>query len=158
MKTISQGDLVRQLPARSIKTATLPSGATLNFVTIRENTYEQNGDEVTVHSALYRHSGGLSSIPVAELSRMVDAKGNSILPIDGKDEDEQVSMPQTISVKKATTRKQPNGEPQFPLQAFEKWNDFISNDVECSYNDLVDGGLKEDHGYEPMKDYVVQTR
>jgi len=158
MKTISQGELVRQLPARSIKTATLATGTTLNFVTIRETTYEQNGEDVTIHSALYRHSGGLSSIPVAELSRMVDAKGNSILPIDGKDEDAEVSMPQTITVKKATDRKTANGEPQYPLQAFERWNDFISNDVDCSYNDLIDGGLKDDHGYEPMKDYVVQTK
>lgn len=147
---------LEQVSAPSIKNAKLKIGDVLRFGEIMPGTIVYgNGKEVAndVIMCTLEPEGSRKKLSLREYFKM--KLSGEVKHYKQKGESE-VAFPAGIKIVKMEDRKDREGNVIYPLLAYKLADSFLSSDGKMKWPELVAGGYKEDHGYDPVQNYTIE--
>ena len=96
------------------------------------------------------NSGSRMRIPVREILKWKTQDNQETF---SKVDEENISLPDKFKIVSGTDRKGRNGL-IYPVQAYNLSQEFIDGKV-VGWDNLVKGGLRENHGFDAVQDYVI---
>lgn len=139
--------------ATSLKSKKLEVGTELTLLNIVQGSIK-NGNRDVVNDVLIMsdNTGKRLRVPMRELVKMRTPDNKELFSnIEGT---EDVNIAERLKIVSSTDRKDQSGAVIYPLQAYKLQDDFLNNKIQ-GWNNLVAGGLKDNHGFEPVQDYIV---
>ena len=164
VKGFSKDQVTAATPSASVKGMVFEANDSLTFVEASTET-RVNDSNVTyeVAEVIYTGKSGNVRIPLSELIRMKNAKGESIITANGE---ALVTPPAKITINSSEARlrkgvsRNENNKPEdfmYPTSAYKAAEDMFDSesDVAFNYNKLIQSGLIEGVNHAKIQDYIV---
>jgi len=151
----SKARALAQVAAASLKYAKLPIGEELSLVDVKADEIEDNnGNMIPNDTAIFaKKSGGNVKVSLRELFKMSTTDGGNLY--SAEDDADEVEIPEKIAVRDSEDRTDSQDRTVFPILAYKGAEEMLkSGDID--WNALVEAGVKEDHGFEPVQNYTVE--
>jgi hypothetical protein len=140
---------VQQIAAAALKSRKLAVGTELVAVSVDERTLE---DGTPNDVLLCESASGNIRVPMRELLKMKTAEGKNIFAIE--EGSSEVDLPGKVKIVGAEDRKDRNGKTIYPIFAYNlAASQLEAGSIDCEK--LVAGGLKDNHGMDPVQNYTV---
>ena len=148
----------RSLP--TIAGTNLEEGTVLTIGALIEGSYKNDEGKNVASDKLdcTTDQAGLPvlGLSVRELARMSGQGGERVINVEAGEK--MITLPETITVVKATPRTNAAGKPSFPAAAYKLADKFFSAEgLEGGYNALIEGGVKDDNTIPQLQNYTVSV-
>ena len=141
-----------QVAATSLKSNIVENGTELTLVEIVEGSFEQNGKEVPNDVMLCETKDGNVRVPVREFMKM-KSEGSLYGSEEGS---KDIELPGKFTIVDAEPRNDRDGNPIFPVFAYNKAQEFLDGEV-ADWSELVAGGTKANHGFDQVQNYTISV-
>jgi len=156
MKTLySKKRAYQQVATGAFKSKIHNDGEVLNFTDIIEDSFtNNNGNQVPNDSILCVNSEGKKiKLPVREYLKMNTKDNEQHFSSEG--DSDVIKLPASITIVSGEGREDRNGNPIYPIFAYKLAEDFLAEGSDLEWDDLVAGGLKDEHPFDQVQNYTV---
>lgn len=148
----SKSRAVKQLAASGLKTRKIEPGTKLVMETIEAQETVVNGQTRITDFAMCVSEKGRVRVPIAELLKMKKKDGKVVFSAENGNEN--VQLPDIFTIESSEDRKDRNGNVVYPLRAYALADAFTKGEIK-TWAELIAGGPAENHGLDPVQDYVI---
>jgi hypothetical protein len=140
---------IEQIAAAALKSRKIEIGTELTVSSVIEGELA-NGQANEV--LLCETTKGNIRVPVRELLKMKQADGSNVFSME--EGAAEVELPGKLKIVSSTDRTDRDGDTVYPIYAYKKAEEQLEAG-NIDWSALKDGGLKKDHGFDPVQNYVV---
>lgn len=140
----------------SAKAIAYSVGTVIAITGLRTASYKLDGEDVANDKLVIKATGsngndGEALFPVRELLKSAIADGSEDL---FKEEGDTTVFPQSLKIVAAEDRKDRNGNPVYPVNAYKAFEEQIEANNGIDWNALVASGVKDDNKLSPVQNYT----
>ncbi len=150
MKSYSKQRALAQTSATSIKSKTLAVGTVITFSEVLEGEIQGGSNAGKPNDTMLCETAeGALNIPVREFLKMKIENGKHYTG-----EDDEIQFAEKFSIVSSVDRKDRDGDLVYPIFAYNLAQEQLDNGA-IQWNELKEGGIKDDNKFAPVQDYTI---
>lgn len=148
--------MASQIQMKNCKYITLREGLKLAITAVVEGTIHRNGMEQSADYMICQDPNGMKfKLMMRDYLKMKVNNGSSYMSESGSD---MIQLPKSIEIVGHENRRDRDHNVMYPIFAYNKVDEMLaSEDGSFTYENMLMGGLREDHNFEPTKNYTIKV-
>lgn len=154
LKSYSLKRAQEQIAAMSLKARIIAPGTVVRFVSLMtgEIEYGDGGEKPNDMFICSNESVGMPmKISMREYLKMKVQSGTHY-----ETNGESIAFPDGFKIVSSKARTDRKDNVIYPLMAYKEYKSFLAKKGRMSWDDLLEAGMTENHGFEPVQDYTIE--